>query len=83
MTSPTSEARGAESKTSAEPGTNFDLLTSAEVAALLRVPVTTVYYWRETKRGPRGAQVGKQVLYDRADVVAWWNQRLNLDRSAS
>lgn len=61
----------------------LDLLTSLEVADLLRVPVSTVYYWRETKRGPRGAQVGKQVLYDRADVVAWWDARLRLDRSAS
>lgn len=61
----------------------LDLLTSAEVAALLRVPVSTVYYWRESKRGPSGAQVGKQVLYNRADVVRWWNQRLALDRTAN
>ncbi len=61
----------------------LELLTSAEVAELLRVPVTTVYYWRETKRGPKGAQVGKQVLYNRADVIAWWDQRLAVDRSAS
>jgi excisionase family DNA binding protein len=61
----------------------LELLTSTEVAELLRVPVTTVYYWRETKRGPKGAQVGKHVLYDRADVIAWWNRRLALDRSAS
>lgn len=61
----------------------LDLLTSAEVADLLRVPVTTVYYWRETKRGPKGAQVGKHVLYDRADVVEWWDRRLALDRTAS
>ena len=65
------------------PDRDLDLLTSIEVAQLLRVPVSTVYYWRETKRGPRGAQVGKQVLYDRADVVAWWDARLRLDRSAS
>jgi len=61
----------------------LDLLSSAEVADLLRVPVGTVYYWRETKRGPKGTQVGRHVLYNRADVVAWWVQRLARDRTAS
>lgn len=44
---------------------SLELLTSEEVAVLLRVPVGTVYHWRATKTGPRGAQVGKQVLYNR------------------
>jgi len=61
----------------------LDLLSPAEVADLLRVPVGTVYYWRKTKRGPKGTQVGRHVLYNRADVVAWWDQRLARDETAS
>jgi len=58
-------------------------LSPAEVADLLRVPVGTVYYWRKTKRGPKGTQVGRHVLYNRAGVVAWWDQRLARDETAS
>lgn len=57
---------------------DLELLTSQEVADLLRVPVSTVYYWRETKRGPKGAQVGRHVKYNRKDVLAWWERRLSM-----
>lgn len=61
---------------------DLDLLTSQEVADLLRVPIGTVYHWRATKSGPKGAQVGKRVLYNRCDVLAWWNHRVAMDRSS-
>ena len=32
-----------------------DLLTTAEVALILRAPVSTVRYWRYLTAGPRGA----------------------------
>lgn len=48
-----------------------DLLTTDEVAAMLRTPVSTIRYWRHTGTGPRGFRLGARVLYARADVDAW------------
>ncbi len=48
-----------------------DLLTTDEVADMLRVPVSTVRYWRHTGTGPKGFRLGTRVLYARADVAAW------------
>jgi excisionase family DNA binding protein len=52
-----------------------ELLTSRETAALLRVPVRTLYVWRGAGTGPRAYRVGRQVLYDRRDVLRWLEQR--------
>ena len=54
---------------------SLELLTSAETAELLRVPVRTLYVWRGAGRGPRAYRVGKHVLYRRADVEAWLEER--------
>lgn len=51
--------------------TGPDLLTTAEVAAMLRAPEPTVRYWRMKGTGPNGFRVGRRVLYRRADVDAW------------
>lgn len=56
----------------------LDLLTSREVAALLRVAESTVRYWRQTAYGPKYAKVGRKVLYARADVEKWWEIRKTL-----
>lgn len=53
-----------------------DLLTEAEVAALLRLKPDTLRQWRTGKRhagkGPTFIQRGKaRVLYLRADLEAW------------
>lgn len=53
----------------------LDLLTTAEVADLLRVPDSTVRHWRHVGTGPRWAKVGKRVTYNRVDVEAWWTQQ--------
>lgn len=45
-----------------------DLLTTEEVAAILRTPVATVLYWRVHNRGPKSIKVGRRVLYARGDV---------------
>jgi hypothetical protein len=48
------------------------LLTSAEVASLIRVPHATLRYWRHIGIGPRSFKMGpKRVLYREEDVLAW------------
>lgn len=51
--------------------TDLDLLTVAEVAALLRKPAGTLRYWRSVDRGPRSSRIGSTVVYRRSDVEAW------------
>jgi excisionase family DNA binding protein len=47
-----------------------ELLTPAEVAALLRVEVQTLSVWRCSGRGGlRFVRVGKSIRYRRADVL--------------
>ncbi len=48
-----------------------DLLTSAEVAQITRVPESTVRYWRYLGTGPSCFRVGKRVLYRRREVHSW------------
>lgn len=52
-----------------------DLLTTAEVATLLRQPVSTIRYWRQAGTGPAWVKVGRRVLYERHDVLEWYEQR--------
>lgn len=47
------------------------LLSPAELAAYLGVPLKSIYRWRTTGDGPRGIRVGKHVRYRPADVDAW------------
>lgn len=39
------------------------LLSVAELAAFLGVPVATIYRWRHQRRGPIGYRVGRHVRY--------------------
>ena len=48
-----------------------DLLTMAEVAAIVRAPVATLRYWRHLGTGPDSFRVGRGVRYWRTDVTAW------------
>jgi excisionase family DNA binding protein len=50
------------------------LLTTAEVADLLRRPLGTLRYWRHIGEGPRGVKIGRRVLYDADEVDAWVEQ---------
>ena len=54
-----------------------DLLTIAEVADLVRVPVATLRYWRHLGTGPRSFRVGRGVRYWRTDVTAWLEAQSN------
>lgn len=48
-----------------------NLLTTTEVADLARTSPETVRYWRHIGKGPRSFKLGRRVLYDEADVLAW------------
>ncbi|WP_329311652.1 helix-turn-helix transcriptional regulator [Streptomyces sp. NBC_01262] len=54
-----------------ETTTASPFLTTAELAVLVRRSEATVRGWRHRGTGPRGARVGKGVLY-REDVVKAW-----------
>lgn len=47
------------------------LLTTSEVAELVRAPESTVRYWRHCGRGPHSFRVGRRVVYRPEDVEAW------------
>ncbi|MGZ3141909.1 helix-turn-helix transcriptional regulator [Lentzea chajnantorensis] len=48
-----------------------DLLTTAEVAAHVRVPEKTVVGWRSKGTGPAFVRYGRHVRYRWADVLQW------------
>jgi excisionase family DNA binding protein len=45
--------------------------TADEVAALLNVPLDTIYEWHKEGTGPPGYQMHKESHYRRSDVVQW------------
>lgn len=63
--------------------TDRELLTIAEAAALLRVPVATLRYWRHIGTGPQSFRVGRHVVYYRADVDAWVDEQRNCSRQGT
>ena len=54
---------------------NDELLTMQEVAAVVRVPVATLRYWRHLGTGPRGFRIGRSVRYWRTEVHTWLQQQ--------
>lgn len=51
---------------------NGELLTVADVAAMTRLSVGTLRYWRHIgSGGPPSVKLGRRVLYRRTDVEAW------------
>lgn len=48
-----------------------EMLSPADLAALVGVPVRTVYAWRQAGEDPPGYRVGKHVRYRRAEVERW------------
>lgn len=51
--------------------TTQPLMTMADVAELLRIPVDTLYAWRHRRIGPAGYRVGRHVRFRRSDVERW------------
>ena len=47
------------------------LLSVAELAAFLGVPVATIYRWRHQRQGPVGYRIGRHVRYRARDIEQW------------
>jgi excisionase family DNA binding protein len=52
-------------------GDMVKLITTAELAEYLDVPIGTVYAWRNRGDGPRGFRVGRHIRFRPEDVTAW------------
>ena len=52
-------------------GSNEDFLTLPEVAAILRVPVNTLRWWRQRGSGPRFFKVGRRLVTTIGDLREW------------
>jgi excisionase family DNA binding protein len=51
--------------------TSDRLMTLAELAEMLGIPVNTLYGWRCRGDGPPGYRIGRHIRYRRAAVEAW------------
>lgn len=56
-------------------GDVIELLTIDEAAAYLRLPVSTLRYWRSNGQGPCSRKVGRRVMYTRADLNQWIDEQ--------
>lgn len=52
-----------------------DLLTSGEVAEMLRVSVSTLARWRSSDQGPPFVQIEGSIRYQREAVQKWIDDR--------
>lgn len=52
------------------------LLSPAELAAYLGVPIATIYAWRHRRQGPPGFRAGRHLRYRLADVQRWITAQL-------
>lgn len=59
-------------KTTAPPGLDDErLMTAAEVAEYLGIPIQSWYRWRVEGKGPRAIRVGKHLRVRRLDLAEW------------
>ncbi|MEU3002561.1 helix-turn-helix domain-containing protein [Streptomyces sp. NPDC006995] len=58
-------------------------LTPEDIAALLSVPLETVYAWRKKRTGPPGFRIGKHLRYDPTAVHAWINTLTEAEHAAA
>jgi helix-turn-helix protein len=52
-------------------GPDDDFLTLSEVAAILRVPVNTLRWWRQRGQGPRFFKIGRRLVTTIGDLRRW------------
>ena len=50
-----------------------EILTTEEVAALLKYPVQTVYTWTRDGTGPLFYKIGKHNRYKLSEVMEWFD----------
>lgn len=60
----------------AVPATQYEVLTVAEAAALLKVPPSSIYEWTRYRGGNRGTplphrKIGKYIRFLRSEIDAW------------
>jgi excisionase family DNA binding protein len=53
------------------------LLTAAELAEYLSLPVATIYAWRHRRKGPPGFRAGRHLRYRLSDIDEWINDQLH------
>lgn len=51
------------------------LMTTAELAEYLDVPLSTVRHWRLTGAGPRAIHIGRHLRFRPKDVEDWLEKR--------
>lgn len=51
------------------------VLSPAQLAEVLRVPVKTVYLWNSAGTGPQITRLGKHIRFHRDHVTSWLAQR--------
>jgi excisionase family DNA binding protein len=57
------------------------LMTLAELAEMLGIPVNTLYGWRCRGDGPPGYRIGRHIRYRRAAVEAWLETQIDHQRT--
>jgi excisionase family DNA binding protein len=55
--------------------TENPFVSPQDLAAMLGVPVQTVYLWRSRGEAPRAYRIGKHVRFRLDDVEAWLEER--------
>lgn len=64
------------------PTLDHPLLTTAETAAILRIPKNTLEKWRVFGSGPRFTKLGALVRYQPSDVAAYLAEQTRTSTSA-
>ncbi len=62
------------------PVSDEPLMTTAEVAQRLGMPLQTFYDHRKHGRGPRGYRIGGRVMFRWSEVDAWLQEHRETDR---
>lgn len=52
-----------------------EFLNIEQAAARLKVPVSTMNFWRLKGIGPAWSKIGKRVFYQEADLLSWIESR--------
>jgi len=50
---------------------------------MTRIPVPSLRFYRHNGTGPRSFRLGNRIVYKRADVEAWIEERYNADAQRS
>ncbi|WP_166392083.1 helix-turn-helix domain-containing protein [Nocardioides ochotonae] len=63
-------------------GKDEDLLTLIEAAAILRVPVNTLRWWRQRGEGPQFFKIGRHLLITIGDLRTWIESQKGADAAS-